>query len=78
MQIRDYTVKTDLDNSFTNATLEIAMDIANLSGNAKNGWSVTAEAYDEDGNNILSGASAKIDNLNGGAKGGCTIKTSVT
>ncbi|WP_051411557.1 glycoside hydrolase family 2 TIM barrel-domain containing protein [Ruminococcus flavefaciens] len=76
VQIRDYTVRTDLDDSFTNAELEIAMDIANLSGNAKNGWSVTAEAYDEDGNNILSGASAKIDSLNGN-KGSCTIKTSV-
>ena len=77
VQIRDYTVRTDLDDSFTNADLEISMDIANLSGNAKNGWSVTAEAYDEDGNNILSGASAKIDSLNGN-KGSCTIKTSVT
>ena len=77
MQIRDYNVKTDLDNSFTNASLEISLDILNRSGNAKNGWSVTAEAYDEEGNNILSGASTKIDNLNGGGKSTCTIKTSV-
>ncbi|MCR4794182.1 MAG: DUF4981 domain-containing protein [Ruminococcus sp.] len=76
-QIRDYTVRTDLDDSFTNADLEISMDISNLTGNSKNGWSVTAEAYDEDGNNILSGASAKIDELKGNGSGTCTIRTSV-
>ena len=77
VQIRDYTVRTDLDESFTDASLEISMELANLSGNARNGWSVTAEAYDEEGNNILSGASAKIDELKSGGKGGCTIKTTV-
>ncbi|ORX94366.1 hypothetical protein LY90DRAFT_709739 [Neocallimastix californiae] len=57
VQIRDYTVRTDLDSSFTNANLEISMDIRNLSGGEKSGWSVIAEAYDEAGNNILKGAS---------------------
>lgn len=77
MQIRDYIVKTDLDNSFTNATLEVAMDIRNLSGNSKNGWSVTAEAYDEDGNNILNNASVKLSELAAGKNGFFTIKTDV-
>ena len=77
MQIRDYIVRTDLDSSYTNATLEVAMDIRNLSGNAKNGWSVVAEAYDEDGNNILSNASVKLSELAAGKNGYFTIKTDV-
>jgi len=63
IQIRDYTIRTDLDNSYTNASIEISMDIRNLSGSTKNGWSVTAEAYDEAGNNIFNEASVKINNL---------------
>jgi len=78
VQIRDYTVRTDLDDSYTNASLEISMDIHNLSGNAKNGWSVTAEAYDEEGNNILSDASAKLDELISGKDGSAVIKTNVS
>jgi len=64
VQIRDYTVRTNLDSSFTNANLEISMDIRNLSGGEKNSWSVIAKAYDEAGNNILKGASVKLDKLN--------------
>ncbi|ORY11959.1 beta-galactosidase [Neocallimastix californiae] len=77
VQIRDYTVRTDLDSSFTNANLEISMDIRNLSGGEKSGWSVIAEAYDEAGNNILKGASVKLDRLNTGRDNTFVLKTSV-
>jgi len=77
VQIRDYTVRTDLDSTFTNASLEISMDIRNFSGGAKSGWSVTAEAYDEAGKNILSGASVKLDRLNSGRDTNSVIKTNV-
>jgi len=78
VQIRDYTVRTTLDSSFSNANLEISLDIRNLSGGAKSGWSVTAEAYDESGINILKGASVKLDRLNTGKDSNATIKTSVS
>ncbi|WP_294752096.1 glycoside hydrolase family 2 TIM barrel-domain containing protein [uncultured Ruminococcus sp.] len=77
VQISDYKVLTDLDDTYTNANLEISMDIRNTSGNAKNGWSVSAEAYDEKGNNILSGASVKLDELASGRDGSAVLKTSV-
>ena len=77
VQISDYTVRTDLDDSYTNASLEISMDIRNLSSNAKNGWSVTAEAYDETGSSILSGASVKLDELISGRDGSAVIRTDV-
>jgi len=76
VQIRDYTVRTDLDSSYTNASIEISMDLRNYSGGTKNGWSVVAEAYDEAGKNIFgSGASTRISNL--GRDGNAVIKTSV-
>ncbi|KAG4083605.1 hypothetical protein H8356DRAFT_1380890 [Neocallimastix lanati (nom. inval.)] len=61
-----FIIRTDLDSSFTNANLEISMDIRNLSGDEKSGWGVIAEAYDKIGNNIPIGASIKLDRLNSG------------
>ncbi|WP_295091751.1 glycoside hydrolase family 2 TIM barrel-domain containing protein [Ruminococcus sp.] len=77
MQIRDYNVRTDLDDTYSNASLEISMDIRNNSGNSKNGWKVVAEAYDEAGNNILSDVSVKIDELSSGKNSNAVIKTNV-
>ena len=77
VQIRDYTVRTNLDETYSNSILEISMDIRNLSGTLQNGWSITAEAYDEDGNDILNGASVKLDNLNTDKDNNSILKTSV-
>jgi len=77
VQIRDYTVRTDLDSTYTNADLEITLDIRNLSGGAKSGWSVVAEAYDEAGNEILNGASVKLDSITTGKDSKGVIKTTV-
>eukprot|EP00833_Pecoramyces_ruminatium_P013602 jgi/Orpsp1_1/1187634/evm.model.d7180000059127.1 len=77
VQIRDYTVRTDFDSSFTNASLEISMDIRNLSGSDKSNWSVVAEAYDEAGNDILGGASVKLGRLSNGKDTTSVLKTNV-
>ncbi|MBO4492972.1 MAG: DUF4981 domain-containing protein [Ruminococcus sp.] len=78
VQIRDYTVRTDLDDSFTDAQLEITLDLCNLSESTKSGWSVSAEAYDEAGNNILNGASVKLDSLASGKDSSAVLKTGVS
>lgn len=78
VRIKDYTVRTDLDDSCTNASLEISLDIGNRTGNVRNGWSVIAEAYDEDGNNILSDASVNISDLPASSGKFYTLKTNVT
>jgi beta-galactosidase len=77
VQISDYTVITDLDDTYTNAELQISADISNFTGSGKSGWTVQADAYDEEGNNILSGASTKIGSVGGGSKETVEIKTSV-
>ena len=78
VQIRDYTVRTYLDDTYTSAALEISLDIRNLSGSARNGWSVAAEAFDEAGNNILSGASVKLDELISGRDSSAVIRANVS
>lgn len=77
VQISDYTVRTDLDNTYTNAELQLSIDVKNTTGNTLSGWTVEADAYDEEGNNILNGASAKVDKVNGWNKGTFSIKTNV-
>ena len=63
VQISDYTVRTDLDDTYTDAKLSISADVSNITGNARGGWSVRAEAYDPDGKQILSGAAAKVEEV---------------
>ncbi|MBQ4465140.1 MAG: DUF4981 domain-containing protein, partial [Oscillospiraceae bacterium] len=77
VQISDYTVRTDLDDSYTNADLSVNVDITNITGNARNGWTLRAEAFDEAGNNILSGATAKLDELKTWSRTSATIRTTV-
>lgn len=77
VQIKDYTVRTDLDSTFTDAELSIDLDVRNMTSGTKNGWSVSAEAYDESGNNILSDASVKLSELSAYKGGIFNLKTTV-
>lgn len=78
VQISDYTVLTDLDSSYQNAELQISVDIRNLTSTARSGWTVQADAYDESGKNILSGAETKIDQTAAYQTGTFQIKTKVS
>ncbi len=49
VQIRDYTVRTHLDESYENASLQISADIRNLSSVRAEGWEVRAQVLDENG-----------------------------
>lgn len=63
VQISDYTVRTDLDNSYTNADLGIALKVRNLSTAAQSGWTVDVAVLDEAGKNILSGAAIDVNEV---------------
>lgn len=78
VQIFDYTVRTDLDDSYTNADLSVSVDVSNATSSAKSGWTIQADAYDEDGNNILSGVSTSISGLKENSKGTYQLSTKVT
>ena len=77
VQISDYTVRTDLDNSYTNADLWISADVSNITGSSKMGWTIEADAYDEEGNNILSGVSTPISGIKEYSKGTFELSTTV-
>ena len=77
VQISDYTVHTDLDSSYKNAELQLSVDVKNLTGSTKNGWTIQADAYDEAGNNILSGATTRVSDVGAGNTGTFSIKQTV-
>ena len=77
VQISDYSVVTDLDDSFTDATLTVNASVTNITGNARSGWSVKAEAFDRNGKQILSGASAKLDEMGAWGSKTAVISTAV-
>ncbi len=75
VQISDYSVRTDLDDSFKNAVLGISADITNITPESRNGLTVQAEAFDENGYNILADAGTVVPKVD--AWGKTTVDFSV-
>ncbi len=48
VHIRDFSVRTDLDENYTDATLMIRPKIANYAGRDVKGWNIEAQLYDAD------------------------------
>ena len=63
VKIEDYVVVTDLDENYENAVLSVKADVRNLSTEAQSGWSIAVQAFDEDGKDILGGASIAVDEV---------------
>lgn len=49
VEIRDYTVVTDLDAAYTDADLNVEVAVRNLSAEDTEGWSVEGNLYDAEG-----------------------------
>ena len=65
VEMTDYTVTTDLDDTFTNATLDLSVDLANKStANAEN-FSLHVSLFDQDGTDVLN-ASLPVGSLPSG------------
>lgn len=63
VRISDYTVRTELDDTYTDAELQLKVDISNITGSGKSGWTVEADVFDENGDQIVTAAQGKVDNL---------------
>lgn len=50
VEIRDFTVQTDLDEAYTDAELTVDVDVRNLSAQNTEGWTVEGNLYDSQGN----------------------------
>ena len=60
VRIQDYTVITELDANYKNATLSISADVQNLSASDMSGWSIQVKALEESGANILGDVSIPV------------------
>ena len=63
VKIEDYVVTTDLDENYEDAVLSVSVDVRNLSSEAQSGWTIDVQAYDENGSDILDGASIAVDEV---------------
>ncbi len=59
--IFDYTVVTDLDASYTNANLNLSLDVKNYSDSAMSDFAVDVRVYDDNSQNILAADPYRID-----------------
>lgn len=78
VHISDYTVQTDLDSSYTNATLNLSVDVKNLSTAAHNGWSIDVAVLDEAGKNIIGSTSIPVTEVASGKTGTFRLSKAVT
>ena len=78
VQLFDYTVKTDLDDSYKNAVLDLSVDVRNLaSAAAGNGWSIDVSVLDESGTDLTAGTSIPVSQINSGKIGTFTLKKEI-
>lgn len=63
VQISDYVVQTDLDSEYKDATLNLSVDVRNLSNEAQKGWTIDVAAFDEAGKNILGETGISVDEV---------------
>ena len=74
-QIRDYTVHTNVNTENNSSSLTIDLDLRNACGNDRSDWKVKAEAFDENGVNVLGGGSDAGFSLKAWSDGTARIET---
>lgn len=63
VRIKDYTVITDLDTDYKNATLNISADVQNLSSSDISNWSIQVKVLEENGTDILDNVSIPVSSV---------------
>ena len=61
VHIRDYKVETDLDDTFTDASLKLRLNVSNSSDRTVDSFGVDVKLFDADGNNIVADAPIRAD-----------------
>ncbi|MBQ8922259.1 MAG: DUF4981 domain-containing protein [Oscillospiraceae bacterium] len=78
VQIADYTVQTDLDDNYQNASLNLSVDVRNLaSAAAGSGWSVQVSVLDRAGNNLTAGTAIPVSQVDSGKTGTFQLSKSI-
>ena len=69
VNISDYTVVTDLDDSYQNASLNLSVNVSNLASKAVGGMSIDVAVLDESGSNLTPGVSIPVSSVGSGETG---------
>ena len=78
VQIHDYTVQTDLDDNYRNASLNLSVDIRNLASSAAGGnWSVGVSVLDPKGNDLTPGTAIPVSQVASGKISTFTLKKEI-
>lgn len=77
VQISDYTVRTDLDEDYKNAELDLSVDIKNISTAVSEGYSVKVSVLDESGKSLVKDVSIPADKIESKKTGTFTLKQAV-
>ncbi len=78
VRIKDYTVVTDLDADYKNATLRISADVQNLASTDMHGWSIQVKVLEENGTDILENVSIPVSSVSSAATGTFKMDIPVT
>jgi len=78
VKIEDYTVVTELDENYENATLSIRADVRNMSTADHSGWSIRVNALDERGSDVAGGAVIPVEAVASSATETVSIDIPVT
>ena len=78
VQIFDYSVVTDLDDTYTNASLNLSVNVRNLASKAVGGWSISGAVLDEAGKDISGGFSIPVTEIGAGKAGDFKISQKIT
>ncbi|MBR5370738.1 MAG: glycoside hydrolase family 2, partial [Oscillospiraceae bacterium] len=79
VQIFDYSVVTDLDDTYTNASLNLNVNVRNLASKAVGtGWSIKGQVLSEDGKDISGGFSIPMSEVGSGKNAEFKISQKIT
>ncbi|MBQ4556169.1 MAG: DUF4981 domain-containing protein [Clostridia bacterium] len=78
VRIKDYTVVTDLDANYKNATLSISADVLNLSSTDMQGLRIQVKILEENGTDILNNVSIPVSSVASTATGTFKMDIPVT
>ena len=78
VQIADYTVVTDLDDSYQDATLNLSVDIRNLASQAAgNGWEIQVDVLERSGRDITPSTGIAVAEIKAGGSDTVRLSKSV-
>ncbi|MFA9465486.1 MAG: glycoside hydrolase family 2 TIM barrel-domain containing protein, partial [Velocimicrobium sp.] len=78
VHVNDYFVRTNLDENYENANMELDLAISNSSNASANGYKVDVALYNEDGSAFMNGKTVEIPSVDAASEDGAKTKLVVS